>query len=56
VVSYNPDTQELVTVETDSCNNASRIVTTKGLEIDGKGNYQWAVRYIGPKKNELNAI
>jgi cell wall-associated NlpC family hydrolase len=49
VVSYNPITKELVTVETDSCNTVSRVVTNKGLEIDGTGNYQWAVRYVGSK-------
>lgn len=49
VVSYNPATGDLVTVETDSCNNNSRIVTTKGLRQDGKGTYEWVSRYVGPK-------
>ena len=49
VVSYNPTTQELITAETDGRKNPSRVVTTKGLKVDGKGNYEWAVRYTGPK-------
>lgn len=49
VVSYDPSTHKLVTVETDRCTENSRVVTTKGLEIDGTGDYTWAVRYIGQK-------
>jgi len=49
VVSYDAATGSLVTAETDSCNKLSRVETTKGLAIDGKGSYEWAVRYVGPK-------
>ncbi len=47
VVSYDPATKQLVTAEADGTAHPSRVVTNKGLAVDGKGTYEWAVRFIG---------
>jgi hypothetical protein len=56
VVSYDPVTKKLITVETGSPKYPSGLRGIGGpggydvgLEIDGKGSYEWAVRYSGPK-------
>ncbi len=55
VVSYDASTKKLITAETDTSSKPSRVVDTKGLEVDGKGSYIWAVRYIGPKNLQSSA-
>lgn len=56
VVSYDSTTQRLITVETGSPLRPSGIRGiggannhNVGLLVDGNGEYEWAVRYIGPK-------
>ena len=61
VVSYDPTTQKLITVETSSTRYLSGVRGVPGsynvgLEIDGKGSYQWAVRYVGQKTLQPGAL
>lgn len=56
VVSYDPVAKKLITVETGSTRHPSGLRGIGGehgydvgLQADGNGNYEWAVRYVGPK-------
>ena len=56
VVSYNPSTKKLITVEASGTKYPSGLRGiggpngyNVGLEVDGNGGYSWAVRYIGQK-------
>jgi hypothetical protein len=56
VVSYDPVEKKLITVETGSTRHPSGLRGiggqhgyNVGFQADGNGNYEWAVRYIGPK-------
>lgn len=56
VVSYNPSTKKLITVEASGTKYLSGLRGiggpggyNVGLEVDGNGGYSWAVRYIGQK-------
>ncbi len=56
VVSYDPSTKKLITIEASSSDHPSGLRGiggdhgySVGLEVDGNGSYEWAVRCIGPK-------
>lgn len=63
VVSYDPDTKKLITVETGSTRYLSGLrgiggddTYNVGLAIDGNGSYTWAVRYVGTKNLQPGAM
>lgn len=63
VVSYDPASKKLITVEASSHKYLSGLRGiggpggyNVGLEVDGRGTYEWAVRYIGPKNIQPGAL
>ena len=63
VVSYDPATKKLITVEASSESHPSGLRGIGGpdgydvgLEVDGKGGFTWAVRYVGPKTLQPGAL